>query len=717
MKYKTAPLSTTIAAIIGTAGAIAPIVSSAIIPDGHYRMVINNTPYANGIYEFGSDGNWNSSFTFGNFPGKSGKTVVSQAQYDNGDRHPAGSGGHPLDPSSPIINVDGLDLSTGEGSSLFSGIFGDGVAGLLDITVTGNSFTVNTFNKDVILKTAGGSFFQQPGPSGTSTWSGTINGNAMIIDPTGRRGSIDAPVNPDRRWNVDDCGADGCPTGPNGNTTWLPFTTSSVSNVSGTVNGTVISEAGDKSGTAPSGLGFASDSRNDFDVTLVTGGFIGSDWGFLPGTPNDPGFFGANFFEVWNITIYSLIKANDDSDTTNVDTTKTISLIGNGTNDTTPFPPLAVDIVDTTSSSGGTIVNNNDGTIDYTPPAGFTGVDTFSYTISDADPGADPTRGNPVTYTDSATVTINVNNPGFPSAADDSGNTAVQNGSVVINVTTNDTDPGGSIDPATVMVTTATGNGLTAVNSATGAITYTPATDFIGTDSFGYTVDDNVGNTSNEATVTVTVSAVPLSSSGTVTPGSLATGVGSSDGKITAADVPADPDIDQQCVGGCYDFVISGLAPGAQVTAFLPPLSTPIPASSLTTGQAQYRKLQGGTWVDFDLSKVASAPTNSFGACPSNLSNYTPGLNAGDVCLALTLTDGSTTDGDDDGSANGTIVDPGGVGIAAVLPPASASRSKFDTSGCTITTKPVSVASTADWWLVAGFMTLLGWMRRRRSES
>ena len=39
-------------------------------------------------------------------------------------------------------------------------------------------------------------------------------------------------------------------------------------------------------------------------------------------------------------------------------------------------------IVNTTG--GGTVVNNNDGTIDYTPASNFNGVDTVIYTVCDA---------------------------------------------------------------------------------------------------------------------------------------------------------------------------------------------------------------------------------------------------------------------------------------------------------------------------------------------
>ena len=90
-----------------------------------------------------------------------------------------------------------------------------------------------------------------------------------------------------------------------------------------------------------------------------------------------------------------------------------------------------------------------------------------------------------------------------PTAADDSA-AAIQDTPVTINVIANDTDPDGTIDPATVTITGAAGYG-TAIANANGTVTYTPTTGFTGTDTFTYTVKDNDGATSNEATVTVKV--------------------------------------------------------------------------------------------------------------------------------------------------------------------------------------------------------------------
>ncbi|MGB5050118.1 MAG: Ig-like domain-containing protein, partial [Caldilineaceae bacterium] len=91
-----------------------------------------------------------------------------------------------------------------------------------------------------------------------------------------------------------------------------------------------------------------------------------------------------------------------------------------------------------------------------------------------------------------------------PNAVDDTAVTSV-NTPVNINVLANDTDPNG--DTLSVSAVGFASNGTAAVSSA--QIVYTPTTDFIGTDTFTYTVSD--GGLSDNATVTVTVHAGPIS--------------------------------------------------------------------------------------------------------------------------------------------------------------------------------------------------------------
>ena len=138
-------------------------------------------------------------------------------------------------------------------------------------------------------------------------------------------------------------------------------------------------------------------------------------------------------------------------------------------------------------------VNPGTGEITYTATGFFTGSDTFQYTVQDS---AGQTSSP-------ASVTVVVNRP---VANDDFAETAV-NTPVRIPVLENDSDPDGNdkLDATTVKVATPPQRGTAAVDPTTGAVTYTPATGFVGTDAFRYTVTDKAGAESPPGTVTVVV--------------------------------------------------------------------------------------------------------------------------------------------------------------------------------------------------------------------
>ncbi|RNL68602.1 hypothetical protein ED312_23175, partial [Sinomicrobium pectinilyticum] len=89
-------------------------------------------------------------------------------------------------------------------------------------------------------------------------------------------------------------------------------------------------------------------------------------------------------------------------------------------------------------------------------------------------------------------------------AVDDMANTPVDI-PVDIDVLANDVPGEAPIDPATVVIVDAPGNGTAEVDPVTGMVTYTPAAGFEGDDTFTYTVKDENGFESNAATVTVSV--------------------------------------------------------------------------------------------------------------------------------------------------------------------------------------------------------------------
>ena len=184
-------------------------------------------------------------------------------------------------------------------------------------------------------------------------------------------------------------------------------------------------------------------------------------------------------------------QAIDDVASTAEDTPVSIDVLAN---DSDPEGD-AFSVIAVSSANGGTVVVNPDGSLAYTPPADFSGIDTLTYTIRDA-------SGLSSTATVAVTVTP-VNDA--PVAGDDTGVTQedVPVTFTAAELLANDSDVDG--DALTITSVGPSTNG-TAVLNADGSVTFTPTADFNGTASFVYTVDDGNGG-SDSATVTMTIPA------------------------------------------------------------------------------------------------------------------------------------------------------------------------------------------------------------------
>src|SRR5262249_3565627 len=125
-----------------------------------------------------------------------------------------------------------------------------------------------------------------------------------------------------------------------------------------------------------------------------------------------------------------------------------------------------------TQPTHGTITLNANGSFAYTPTTGFTGTDTFTHKASNGN------RENAA-----AKVTLNVGINTAPTGVADS-YTATENQTLTVNATNgvlkNDTDLEGNTLTASVNTQPAHG---TVTMTSDGAFTYTPATDFNGTDT------------------------------------------------------------------------------------------------------------------------------------------------------------------------------------------------------------------------------------------
>lgn len=182
-------------------------------------------------------------------------------------------------------------------------------------------------------------------------------------------------------------------------------------------------------------------------------------------------------------------------------------------NDIDPNIGDILTITDYTQTANGAVTLNADGTFTYTPKGGFRGTDTFTYTISDdASPWHSHGLASLLTGHDStATVTITVNTSNQRPSPDPDSVTTAEDTPVVINVLGNDKDPDG--DTLTVIGVGTPGQvnpggpdlstRVIAMNSD-GTITYTPAKNFHGVDTFKYTVYDGAATAVETVTVTVT---------------------------------------------------------------------------------------------------------------------------------------------------------------------------------------------------------------------
>ncbi len=149
---------------------------------------------------------------------------------------------------------------------------------------------------------------------------------------------------------------------------------------------------------------------------------------------------------------------------------------------------------DATTTEGGSIEDNRDGTFLYQPAQSFSGEDSFTYTLCD---------NESTPNCSSATVIIDVVDEGSPSATDDSVATTKNSVLVIESVIENDI----VVDNASYFSVESSSSSGNAVLDTDGKITYTPASDFTGQDTFQYTIcdDDNPTATCSTATVTVDV--------------------------------------------------------------------------------------------------------------------------------------------------------------------------------------------------------------------
>ncbi|BCJ43186.1 hypothetical protein GCM10010168_00720 [Actinoplanes ianthinogenes] len=180
--------------------------------------------------------------------------------------------------------------------------------------------------------------------------------------------------------------------------------------------------------------------------------------------------------------------ARPDTASTPTNTAVTIDVTGN---DDDPNNDRLT-LLSWTTAANGTVTAGPGGTVIYTPATGFTGTDTFAYTITDE-------AGVP----DTAAVTVVVRNAP-PVPVNDTFRVRAQ-GATSLPVVANDRDPNTG-QTLSVLAAGPAGRGTVAVAGPL-TVSYTPAPGTV-TDTFPYTITDDLGGTAT-ATVAITVDAAP----------------------------------------------------------------------------------------------------------------------------------------------------------------------------------------------------------------
>ena len=187
--------------------------------------------------------------------------------------------------------------------------------------------------------------------------------------------------------------------------------------------------------------------------------------------------------------VNDLPVTNPDSATTNEDVAKLIDVVSN---DSDVEDVTVTDVASVSSPSHGTVTNNRDGTVTYSPSSNWYGVDNFTYTVVDKNNGS---------RIGTVTVTVNPVNDA-PNARTDTVNIS-EDVPVIIYPLANDSDVEG--DSISLVSFTQPTKGTVADN-LDGTLTYTPVLDLYGNYPFTYTITD--GSLLSTGTVNINITSI-----------------------------------------------------------------------------------------------------------------------------------------------------------------------------------------------------------------
>jgi uncharacterized repeat protein (TIGR01451 family) len=179
--------------------------------------------------------------------------------------------------------------------------------------------------------------------------------------------------------------------------------------------------------------------------------------------------------------------ANPDNHTVAENTTNTFSPL---TNDVVLTPGGSLSLIAVNPTTGTATISGTN--VIFTPTLNFVGTATIGYTITDNVGG-----------TNSSVITVTVTN--LPPTAN--GQSVATTENTAKGITLTGSDP--TSLPLTFIIVTGPANGsLTAINTNTGAVTYTPNANYLGTDTFTFRVNNGYNN-SPVVSVSITVTNIP----------------------------------------------------------------------------------------------------------------------------------------------------------------------------------------------------------------
>ncbi len=368
--------------------------------------------------------------------------------------------------------------------------------------------------------------------------------------------------------------------------------------------------------------------------------------------------------------------ASNDLSNADENETVTFNVVANDIDIDGTVNPATVDlnvaqagIQNSGTGTGGTFAVNATGDVTYTPSLNFNGTAMIQYRVND-NTGATSNTG---------TFSILVNSVNSLPVANNDAITINEDAIATLSLVGNDSDPDGTINAATVDLNTSLAgiqnsytlpsHGVFSV-SGSGVLTFDPIDNFNGTASITYTVNDNVGATSNQATITITVNSVNDAPVANNDAGS------ASDGVAVTIDVVAnDTDIDGTINPATVDLDVA--ASGIQSTKTVSSQGT---WTVNTSGIVTFTSV-----ANFNATATLLYRVNDNGGATSNsgtisvvvsavndppVANNDAGTSSEDNVLNINVI---ANDTDPDGSINGSTIDlnPSSPGIQNTITNAS----------------------------------------------